>query len=570
MATAKVTLNNVVLIDATPATAVAADITSPKTAMLANGVVTQGTESGGGGVTPTGNINITQAGQTDVTNYATATVPNAIAMAGILTDFVTESNQRKWQLTATVFVDPEDGGQAGWIAEGVADENIITFNAVPANTTITPSTSAQTIGGVRHMMEGPVTVAAMPSGTAGTPTATKGTVSNHSITITPSVTNTTGYITGGTKTGTAVTVSASELVSGTLYCDDAGTWGVTNAETFVVDAGTEGTPIATKSAVSNHAVTVTPSVTNTEGWITGSTKTGTAVTVTAAELESGTLQITENDTGISVSGYSAVDVAVPDSNFVVTIGWDDVNELWLPDKTLAEIEEAYLQNIPIVTTSIDQQSVMVTGNCFQDTYSYYVFDGTTLTAYVLYDNGLPRVGYTYDLYDTSDATISSNNQLLNGIKAIGADGTVYTGNIPSKSSSDLTASGATVTIPAGYYSSQTTKSVSTTTHPNPTASINSSTGLVTASHTQTAGYVSAGTTTGTLQLTTQAAATITPTTSSQTAVAAGRYTTGAVTVAAIPSNYVDASSLKTYYTGSSAPSSSLGSNGDLYFQTSGA
>ena len=131
----------------------------------------------------------------------------------------------------------------------------------------------------------------------------------------------------------------------------------------------------------------------------------------------------------------------------------------------------------------------------------------------------------------------------------------------------LTASGATVTVPAGYYSSQATKSVSTTTHPNPTVSVNSSTGLITASHTQTAGYVSAGTTTGTSQLSTQAAATITPTTSAQTAVAAGKYTLGAVTVAAIPANYVDSSSLKTYYTGSSAPSNSLGSNGDLYFQT---
>ena len=35
--------------DATPATAAAADITAPKTAMLANGVVTEGTGSGGGG-----------------------------------------------------------------------------------------------------------------------------------------------------------------------------------------------------------------------------------------------------------------------------------------------------------------------------------------------------------------------------------------------------------------------------------------------------------------------------------------------------------------------------------------
>ena len=59
-----------------------------------------------------------------------------------------------------------------------------------------------------------VTINAMPTGTPGTPTATKGTVSNNSISVTPSVTNTTGYITGGTISGTPVSVSASELVSG--------------------------------------------------------------------------------------------------------------------------------------------------------------------------------------------------------------------------------------------------------------------------------------------------------------------------------------------------------------------
>ena len=55
------------------------------------------------------------------------------------------------------------------------------------------------------------------SGTAGTPTATKSAVSNNSVTVTPSVTNTTGYITGSTKTGTAVTVTASELISFVTY-----------------------------------------------------------------------------------------------------------------------------------------------------------------------------------------------------------------------------------------------------------------------------------------------------------------------------------------------------------------
>ena len=134
------------------------------------------------------------------------------------------------------------------------------------------------------------------------------------------------------------------------------------------------------------------------------------------------------------------------------------------------------------------------------------------------------------LIDLTDATATASD-VLSGKTAYGATGEKLTGTIASKSSSDLTASGATVTVPAGYYSAQASKSVSTTTHPTPTASVNSGTGLVTASHTQTAGYVTAGTTTGTLQLTTQAAKTVTPGTTSQTAVAAGRYTTGAVTVA---------------------------------------
>ncbi len=69
---------------------------------------------------------------------------------------------------------------------------------------------------------------AVASGTEGTPTASKGTVSNHSISVTPKVTNSAGYIAGSTKTGTAVTVSASELVSGTLSLTDNGTEDCTN------------------------------------------------------------------------------------------------------------------------------------------------------------------------------------------------------------------------------------------------------------------------------------------------------------------------------------------------------
>ena len=80
-----------------------------------------------------------------------------------------------------------------------------------------------------------VQINAMPSGSAGTPVATKGSVSNHSVSVTPSVTNTAGYISGGTKTGTAVTVSASELVSGSETKTANGTYDVTNLAELLVN-----------------------------------------------------------------------------------------------------------------------------------------------------------------------------------------------------------------------------------------------------------------------------------------------------------------------------------------------
>ena len=120
--------------------------------------------------------------------------------------------------------------------------------------------------------------------------------------------------------------------------------------------------------------------------------------------------------------------------------------------------------------------------------------------------------------------------LLSGKQLIGSAGNIITGTIATKGSGNLSASGATVTVPAGYYPSQVSKSVATATQATPTISVSSS-GLITASSTQSAGYVSSGTKKATKQLTTQAGKTITPGTSQQTAVASGRYTTGTVYVA---------------------------------------
>lgn len=163
--------------------------------------------------------------------------------------YVTENGQRKFKIRSK-----GSGEMPGWVNAEDKYGNYKTYNAIATGTTVTPTTSSQTIGGVNCMMEGAVTVSAMPSGTAGTPTATKGAVNNHAISVTPSVTNTTGYITGSTKTGTAVSVSASELVSGTLSVTQNGTADVTNyASVDVSVSGVGGMSISTASTTLNAA-----------------------------------------------------------------------------------------------------------------------------------------------------------------------------------------------------------------------------------------------------------------------------------------------------------------------------
>ena len=95
-------------------------------------------------------------------------------------------------------------------------------------------------------------------GTEGTPTATKGTVSNHVISVTPSVTNTVGYIYGGTKTGTAVTVSASELVSGSETKTANGTYDVTNLAELVVNVSGGGSVTVESLSVTQNGTYTAP------------------------------------------------------------------------------------------------------------------------------------------------------------------------------------------------------------------------------------------------------------------------------------------------------------------------
>lgn len=169
---------------------------------------------------------------------------------------------------------------------------------------------------------------------------------------------------------------------------------------------------------------------------------------------------------------------------------------------------------------------------------------------VTYSN-VPKVqipksgGGTASFDDTSDATLSSGDAMLSGNTAY-ANGTKYTGTITAKSASDLTASGDTVTVPAGFYSSAATKSVDSGTATPPSTISGTSATVSTGSNTLTltksvsvtpvvsAGYIAAGTAgsssvTLTASVTTKGATTYTPGTSDQT-ISSGTYLTGAQTI----------------------------------------
>lgn len=170
---------------------------------------------------------------------------------------------------------------------------------------------------------------------------------------------------------------------------------------------------------------------------------------------------------------------------------------------------------------------------------------------------------------TSKATIgrSTSAQYINIPPGYNSAGAYYVISAVANGSASApsTISGTSATVSTGTNTLTLTKTVSVT----PTVS---------------AGYISSGTATNssislTASVTTKAAATITPGTTNQT-IASGTYLTGTQTIAGdadlVASNIVNGVQifgvtgnvvLQNYYTGSSAPSSSTGSNGDLYLQS---
>lgn len=368
--------------------------------------------------------------------------------------------------------------------------------------------------------------------TPGVTTAGYGTSTNHGLaagtsTVGASASDVT-YITvpSGSASTPATTITAAPTISvsssGLITATSSATQSVTpTVSAGYVSSGTAGTITVSGSSTNQlstqAAKTVTPTKSSQTAVAAGKYTTG-AVTVDAIPPQ--------------YQDVSSVDATASDVRAGKTIVLSDGSVV---EGTLSTLTYA-------VTESQDSHGGTILDITALDLSNDTVSPSTLLAGYTAHDSGGNAIVGTAtgggSGTDTSDATLNSNAQLLSGVTAY-AKGTKYTGTIATKTSSDITNSNNVVTIPSGYYASQVQKTIGTA----------------------------------------KAAATITPSTSNQT-IAAGTYITGVQTIAGdadlVGSNIISTANIfgvqgtvviQHYYTGSGAPASSLGANGDIYLRT---
>lgn len=325
------------------------------------------------------------------------------------------------------------------------------------------------------------------------------------------------------------------------------------------------------------------------------------------------------------------------AEIAVTYNEKNINKVVYGDKTLIDLTSDTIDASKMLSgiTAHDKYGAIITGTISTKSSSNVTFSNTTVTVPSGYyasqvsktatdadlvaenikkDINIFGVTGTYEggggsapTYQTktvspteSQQTVTpdSNYDALSSVTVNAISSTYVGSGITQRDETDLTASGATVTVPAGYYAEQETKSVTSGSATGPSSLSGSSATVSTGTNTLTltktgvtttptvsAGYISGATAstatvTLTASVTTKAAATITPGTSNQT-IAAGTYLTGTQTIAGdadlVAGNIKNGVQIFgvtgnlafiTYYTDYATPSSSLGSDGDIYLKVS--
>lgn len=172
-----------------------------------------------------GTYPVTESGEFDVSAYEKISVPSGSVSVNAVKGMVANHS---------VLVTPSGNRSAGFISSGTTQGQAVRVDAseLVSGTLNVASDGVQDVTNYESI--------SVPSG-GHSASATKGTVNNHSVNVTPKSTATAGFVSAGTVNGTPVSVSASELVSGTLSITESGTFDVTNYERAAVNISSGAT-----------------------------------------------------------------------------------------------------------------------------------------------------------------------------------------------------------------------------------------------------------------------------------------------------------------------------------------
>ena len=445
------------------------------------------------------------------------------------------------------------------IANGSATTPATTITANPTlSTTYTSGSGYQISVSKTQSVTPTVSAGYLASGTAGTIT-----VSGSAYVTQSAITNNTTLPSGSTSSGTINFGSYIKIGAG-YYPTDR--YYMAQAQTN----GSVGTPVATKGTVSNYSISITPSVSYTAGYIAGGSKTGTAVSVSASELVSGNKEITSNGTNIDVTNYATVSVSVSSSAPVLQV------RTGINPSTSSQTITADAGYDGLSSVQINAMPAMTLPTSASSSYSGIrtaTISRSTSAQYINIPTGYNDAAAYYQI----DAV--ANGSATNSGSVSGSSATVSTGT----NTLTLTKSvSITPTVSAGYVSSGTAGNVSVSLTASVTTKAAATYRASTSAQTITRGtYLTGDQTIAAVSQTNLSAANIKAGTTisisngqSNIWSVAGTFTSDATATAADINSGVTAyvngnkitgtQTFSTIHTGSSAPSSSLGSNGDVY------